>query len=60
MRLSRTRLSRRGSPFNNMIYICKNDDDDKLRKAIYIGDGGQVTTLNGRSPSEGPEGAPVP
>jgi hypothetical protein len=29
----------------NMIYICKNDDDGKLRKAIYIGDGGPDRSL---------------
>ena len=35
--------------------ICKNDDERKLRKAIYIGDGGQVTTLSGRSLLGGPD-----
>ena len=35
--------------------ICKNDDERKLRKAIYIGDGGQVTTPSGRSLSGGPD-----
>jgi hypothetical protein len=44
----------------NMIYICKNYDDGKLQKAIYIGDGGQVTTLNGRSPSGGPDRSLIP
>ena len=39
----------------NMINICKNDDERKLRKAIYIGDRGQVTTLSGRSLSGGPD-----
>jgi hypothetical protein len=39
----------------NMINICKNDEERKLRKAIYIEDGGQVTTLSGRSLSGGPE-----
>ena len=43
--------------------ICKNDDERKLRKAIYIGDGGQVTTPSGRSLSGGPDrsqGVPRP
>ena len=39
----------------NMIYMCKDDQDPELRKAIYIGEGGQVTTLNRRSPSRVPE-----
>jgi hypothetical protein len=44
----------------NIIDICKNDEDPKLRKAIYIGEGGQVTTLNGRSPLGGPERSLIP
>jgi hypothetical protein len=39
------------------------DDDDiypTLRKGIYIGGIGQVTTQNGRSPSGGPKGSAVP
>ena len=39
----------------NMMNICKNDEERKLRKAIYIGDGGQVTTVSGHSLSGGPE-----
>ena len=39
----------------NLVYMCKNDQERKLRKAIYIGDGGQVTTVSGRSLSGGPE-----
>jgi hypothetical protein len=37
------------------IYILDDDDEyPKLQKVIYIGKVGQVTTLNGRSPSGGP------
>ena len=39
----------------NIVYICKNDEDPELRKAIYIGEEGQVTTLSGRSLSGCPE-----
>jgi hypothetical protein len=39
----------------NIINIYKNNEERKLRKAIYIGDGGQVTTLSRRSLSGGPE-----
>jgi hypothetical protein len=31
-----------------------------LEEALYIGEGGQVTTSIGRSLSGGPEGVPVP
>ena len=41
--------------------ICMDDDDHpKLRKDIYIGERSQVTTLNRRSPSEGPERSLIP
>ena len=39
----------------NMINMSKNDEERKLRKAIYIGDEGQVTTVSGRSLSGGPD-----
>ena len=41
----------------NMIYICKDNDDNypTLRKDIYIGRIGQVTTLNRHSPLGGPK-----
>ena len=48
----------------NMIYICKNDDEDEsypaLREAIYIREIDQVTTLNRRSLSGGPKGTAIP
>jgi hypothetical protein len=43
------------------INICKDDEDvnyTTLQKALYIGEGGQVTTPIGRSPSGGPEWPP--
>jgi hypothetical protein len=39
----------------NMMNMCKNDVDGKLQKAIYIGEGGQVTTLNEHSLLGGPK-----
>jgi hypothetical protein len=43
------------------IYIMDEDENyPTLRKAIYIGEIGQVTTPNGRSPSGGPEGTAIP
>jgi hypothetical protein len=44
------------------MYSILEDDESypTLRKAIYIGEAGQVTALNGRSLSGGPEGSLIP